>query len=91
MPNHPYATATFVLFILLGVGARWAIGSVYSQGEALQLMETLRSSGLYLGSAAATASATILALMLTITGMIRPAATRWPGVTSGLTSLVLHM
>lgn len=71
MKNHPWATATFLFFILLGLAARWAIGSVYSQGEALQLMEALASSGLYLGSASATASATILALMLTITGMIR--------------------
>ncbi|WP_260482749.1 hypothetical protein [Sphingomicrobium flavum] len=71
MKNHPWASATFIIFVLLGLTARWAIGSVYSQGEALQLVEALASSGLYLGSASATASATILALMLTITGMIR--------------------
>lgn len=71
MKNHPWATTTFLIFVLLGLGARWAIGNVYSQGEALQLVEALASSGLYLGSASATASATILALMLTITGMIR--------------------
>lgn len=68
---HPYAYATFFAFLLLGVGARLAIGEIYFAGEAIQLIEALANSGLYLGSAAATASATILALMLTVTGMIR--------------------
>lgn len=71
MRHHPWSTGIFLFFVLLGLGARWAIGSIYSSGEALKLVETLVSSGLYLGSASATASATILALMLTITGMIR--------------------
>lgn len=69
--SHPFASLTFVIFLLLGFGARWAIGSVYSAGEAVQLVDALASSGLYLGSASATASATILALMLTLTGFIR--------------------
>lgn len=67
----PWSITAFALFLLLGAGARWAIGSVYFSGEAIQLMDALASSGLYLGSASATASATILALMLTLTGMIR--------------------
>lgn len=71
MKNHPWATGIFVFFVLLGWGARQAIGGIYSLGEAIQLVETLASSGLYLGAASATSSATILALMLTITGMMR--------------------
>ncbi|WP_265569816.1 hypothetical protein [Sphingomicrobium nitratireducens] len=71
MRSHPFAYGIFVVFCALGFGARWAIGSVYSAGEALQLVDALASSGLYLGSASATASATILALMLTLTGFIR--------------------
>ena len=63
--------SVFLVFVLLGALARWAIGTVYSTGEALDLMNSLTDSGLYLGSAAATASATIIALMLTLTGMIR--------------------
>ena len=69
--SHPFAYGIFFFFMALGIGARWAIGSVYSSGEAIQLIETLASSALYLGSASATASATILALMLTLTGFIR--------------------
>ncbi|WP_343344171.1 hypothetical protein WJT74_09615 [Sphingomicrobium sp. XHP0239] len=65
------SVATFLIFCGLGLLARWAIGRVYYSGEAIQLMESLTSSGLYLGSASATASATIIALMLTLTGMIR--------------------
>lgn len=70
MRSHPFAYLIFLLFIAVGLGARWAIGSVYSAGEAVQLIDALASSGLYLGSASATASATILALMLTLTGFI---------------------
>ena len=71
MRGHPFAYGIFFFFLALGAAARWAIGSVYSSGEAIQLIETLASSALYLGSASATASATILALMLTLTGFIR--------------------
>lgn len=39
----------------------------------MDLLESLSDSGLYLGSASATASATILALMLTLIGMVRRA------------------
>ncbi|MBB3764556.1 hypothetical protein [Sphingomicrobium lutaoense] len=71
MRSHPGAVGILLFFILLGGGARYAIGSIYGRGEAIKLVDTLASSGLYLGSASATASATILALMLTITSMIR--------------------
>lgn len=45
---------------------QWLIGRVYSGYEARQFLESLSSSALYFSSAIVTASATILALMLTI-------------------------
>lgn len=62
-----------MLICMTGLGARWAIGDVYSAAEARDLLDALSRAGLYLGSAIATASATILALMLTMIGMIRRA------------------
>lgn len=62
---------TFVIFCLIGYGAQTAIGTVYGAAEARDLLEALSRAGLYLGSAIATASATTLALMLTLIGMIR--------------------
>lgn len=61
----------FVAICLFGFAARQAIGKVYSSGEAIRLLEALATSGLYLGSASATASATTLALMLNLIGMVR--------------------
>lgn len=60
----------FAIVCLVGLGARFAIGDMYSAAEARQLLEALSRAGLYLGSAIATASATIIALMLTLIGMI---------------------
>ena len=62
---------TFLAACLCGYGARSAIGRVYSAAEAVDLLNALSRAGLYLGSAIATASATIIALMLTLVGMIR--------------------
>ena len=62
---------SFSIFCLIGLGARHAIGTVYGAAEARDLLEALSRAGLYLGSAIATASATTLALMLTLIGMIR--------------------
>ncbi len=45
---------------------QWLLGSIYSGYEARQFLESMSSSALYFGSAIVTASATILALMLTI-------------------------
>lgn len=56
---------------LLAVGSRFLIGTMYSDADAVQLIEALSRSGLYLGAAIATASATILALMLTLLGFAR--------------------
>ncbi|MEW4448358.1 hypothetical protein [Qipengyuania sp. JC766] len=65
----PWATA--IAIVAIGYGARSAIGTVYGEAEARQLLEALSRAGLYLGSAIATAAATTLALMLTLIGMIR--------------------
>ena len=62
---------TFLLIGAFGYGARQAIGTIYFSSEAVVLLESLARSGLYLGSASATASATTLALMLTLIGMVR--------------------
>lgn len=64
-----YALFGGLVVILLAAGAWFAIGSVYSQSEAIDLIETIARSALYFGSAVATGSATILALMLTLVGM----------------------
>lgn len=62
---------TLIATCLIGYGARSSIGTVYSAAKAVDLLNALSRAGLYLGSAVATASATIIALMLTLIGMIR--------------------
>jgi phosphatidylserine synthase len=57
--------------VLVGGAARLAIGSVYGTGQAIDLIGSLADSGLYLGSGIATASATMLALMLTMLSFTR--------------------
>lgn len=69
--NRIWPASAFIAICLFGLAARWAIGDVYSAAEARQLLEALSRAGLYLGSAIATASATVIALMLTLIGMIR--------------------
>lgn len=64
-----YALFGGVVVLLLSAAAWFAIGSVYGRSEAIELIETIARSALYFGSAAATGSATILALMLTLVGM----------------------
>ncbi len=73
MRNWYWSLAVFTGICLFGYAARQAIGNIYSSGEAIVLLESLGRSGLYLGSAGATASATTLALMLTLIGMVRRA------------------
>lgn len=67
--------AAFLFICAIGYGARQAIGQIYGGAEAAQLLQALSRAGLYLGPAVATASATTLALMLTLIGMIRRAET----------------
>ncbi|MEL7721042.1 hypothetical protein AAG598_13470 [Citromicrobium bathyomarinum] len=70
--RHNKATLlTFAGVLLIGFLAREAIGRIYGAAEAIDLIDALARAGLYLGSAIATASATTIALMLTILGMIR--------------------
>lgn len=47
------------------------VGQIYGSAEAVKLIEALKSASLYYGSAIATSSATILALMLTLLGVTR--------------------
>ncbi|MEQ8410867.1 MAG: hypothetical protein RIC51_11270 [Erythrobacter sp.] len=68
--NRLWPLAAFLAVAALGWGAHAAIGGVYSGAEARQLLEALSRAGLYLGSAIVTGSATTLALMLTMVGMI---------------------
>lgn len=63
--------AGFFAMIATGLASRWANGYVYSSVEAKQLLDALSSSALYLGSAIATSSATTLALMLTLVGLVK--------------------
>lgn len=69
--SHTWPLVTFVLIVAVGAGARWAIGDIYSAAQARDLLDALSRAGLYLGSAIATASATIIALLLTFIGMFR--------------------
>ena len=71
MSKRIWPGITFFAVCAIGYGGRQAIGTVYSAAEAIQLLEALSRAGLYLGSAIATASATIIALMLTLIGLIR--------------------
>lgn len=58
--------------VCMGIAATVAIaqplltGHVYSGARAVDLLQSIKESSLYLGSAIATASATVLALMLTL-------------------------
>ncbi len=75
MKLYAWPAAMFVLISIIGIGARAAIGNVYGAAEAVDLLQALSRAGLYLGAAVATASATTLALMLTLIGTIRRADT----------------
>lgn len=53
---------------------QWLVGQVYSGWEARKLLEPFTSSALYLGGSVVTASATILALMLTMLSLTKQAS-----------------
>lgn len=55
-----------ILAAAIALVGQWLIGQIYSGYEARKLLEAMSSSAHYLGSAVVTASATILALMLTM-------------------------
>lgn len=72
MKNHlMWPVATGLTIALLGYAARKGISSVYGEADAVRLIDSLSSAGLYPGSAIVTASATILALMLTLLGLTK--------------------
>lgn len=68
---HRWPILTFLICLLLGFLARQSIGSIYGTTEAIALLDALSRAGLYLASAVMTASATTMALMLTLIGMIK--------------------
>lgn len=57
--------------VAFGATGYWLSGSIYSSAEARDLVRALTDSGLYLGSAMAGGSGTILALMLTLVGLVK--------------------
>jgi hypothetical protein len=61
------------VIVLFGVGTWWTVGRVYGSAEAQDLIESLSTTGLYLGSAVTGGSASILALMLTLLGITKRA------------------
>ena len=56
---------------VIALGGQWLVGQVYNGYEARELLESVASSSLYLGSSIVTASATIIALMLTMLSMTK--------------------
>lgn len=68
---YRWPLVTFSVALGAGFVSRQAIGNIYSAAEAVDLLEALSRAGLYLGSAIATASATTIALMLTLIGLIK--------------------
>lgn len=59
------------LVIAIGVVGHFASGAIYSGLQARELIEALSRPALYLGSAIAASSATTMALMLTLLGLVR--------------------
>ena len=55
----------------VGVGGQFASGSVYSALHAREMIDALSTPALYLGGAIASSSATTMALMLTLLGLVR--------------------
>ncbi|MFN7118717.1 MAG: hypothetical protein ACK4TA_18100 [Saprospiraceae bacterium] len=62
--RHLWIALTIGLFV--AILQPYAIGYIYSSAEARELLYALQNPSLFFGSAVATSSATILALMLTI-------------------------
>lgn len=71
LKNNKPAIIGFILICLFGAAARSLNGAIYNESELMNLLDSIQRSGLYLCSAIATVSGTILALMLTMTGLVR--------------------
>lgn len=57
--------------LIVGTGGHFANGAIYSALHAREMIEALSSPALYLGSAIAGSSATTMALMLTLLGLVQ--------------------
>lgn len=68
-PRWAYAGGALAVVVVLGV--KFLIGGIYGAQAALDLISALQATSLYFGAATATASATIMALMLTLLGFAR--------------------
>ena len=64
--NRHYFLICFSVMLLVAIAQPLLTGRIYGEAEAVDLLESIKGSSLYFGSAVATASATILALMLTL-------------------------
>lgn len=71
MTERYLALTGAIITFILAVGAYLAVGRIYSDAKAIDLINQLAQSALYFGSAIATSSATTLALMLTVVGMAK--------------------
>lgn len=59
-----------LLAAVIALFGQWLLGQVYSGYEARRFLEAMSSSARYLGNSIVTASATILALMLTLISLV---------------------
>ncbi|MEM9805562.1 MAG: hypothetical protein AAF959_09810 [Cyanobacteria bacterium P01_D01_bin.56] len=66
-----YLLVGVAIATLVATAQPFLVGSIYSEAKAIELVEGLQSSSLYFGSERATASSTVLALMLTLLSMTR--------------------
>lgn len=62
-----------ILAVIIALAGQWIIGQVYGGYEAQKFLEAMFSSARYLGNSIVTASATILALMLTLISLVNQA------------------
>ena len=73
--HRRYAYLSASIAAVVAIAQPILTGSIYSEAQSIQLLEGIKSSSLYLGSAIATASATTLALMLTLLSIASKADT----------------
>ena len=68
--HHRVAVIGFTAVLLVGVGARALNGAIPSSDALVELYSSIQNNARHLGSAVATSSATIMALMLTMIGLV---------------------
>ena len=88
MRAHKRSLVAAGVVLLFGAAGRYANGFVYSGAEAKELISALSGSALYLGSAMTGGSATTLALMLTLVGLVKRADEQFDGEMYKRVSLV---